>query len=196
MALVHSVGLSYVRLHGRQKGPCDPAAAQRDSASTGWASRRYPQHGHALGMRSCACQTERRDHAQTPREGISLIETGGRGLENWHIDALWSTEKLSIVSRGNAAAMKFIRILMLLFVSPYTHAQSSPLVNLQQVSCDVGLANPQGQGRCSWHGGECGCSSGRDVCCDGSYSPTRGCHSAGLQLADEYVHGYLRSDGT
>ncbi|MGD0291890.1 MAG: hypothetical protein ABSC63_19935 [Candidatus Binataceae bacterium] len=97
--------------------------------------------------------------------------------------------------------MKFIRILMLLsaallFVSPYTHAQSSPLVNLQQVSCDVGLVNPQGQGCCSWHGGECGCSNGRDVCCYGSYSPTRGCHSAGLQLADEYVHGYTRSDGT
>ncbi len=30
-------------------------------------------------------------------------------------------------------------------------------------------------GCCSWHEGVCGCSSGRTVCCDGSYSPTCGC---------------------
>jgi hypothetical protein len=32
-----------------------------------------------------------------------------------------------------------------------------------------------GQGCCSWHGGQCGCSSGRVVCCDGQYSPSCGC---------------------
>lgn len=84
----------------------------------------------------------------------------------------------------------------LLFVTPYAHAQSSQVVNLQQVCGDVGLANPQGQGCCSWHGGECGCSDGRVQCCDQTLSPSCDCHSAGLQLADEYVHGYTRSDGT
>ncbi|TGU71423.1 hypothetical protein E4633_13925 [Geomonas terrae] len=32
------------------------------------------------------------------------------------------------------------------------------------------------RGCCSWHGGVCGCSDGRAVCCDGSYSPTCTCH--------------------
>lgn len=31
------------------------------------------------------------------------------------------------------------------------------------------------QGCCSWHGGVCGCQSGRKVCCDGSYSPSCTC---------------------
>lgn len=30
-------------------------------------------------------------------------------------------------------------------------------------------------GCCSHHKGVCGCSYGRTVCCDGSYSPTCGC---------------------
>lgn len=30
-------------------------------------------------------------------------------------------------------------------------------------------------GCCSWHGGVCGCSSGRALCCDGTLSPTCGC---------------------
>ncbi len=30
-------------------------------------------------------------------------------------------------------------------------------------------------GCCSWHGGVCGCSNGRAVCCDGNYSPTCRC---------------------
>lgn len=32
-----------------------------------------------------------------------------------------------------------------------------------------------GRGCCSWHQGVCGCSAGRAVCCDGSYSPSCGC---------------------
>jgi hypothetical protein len=30
-------------------------------------------------------------------------------------------------------------------------------------------------GCCSWHGGVCGCSNGRVVCCDGTLSPTCTC---------------------
>ena len=99
------------------------------------------------------------------------------------------------------AAMKAIPLLLvfcaaLLFLTSSAQAQISEAANLQQVCGDVGLANPQGQGCCSWHGGECGCSDGRVECCDQTLSPSCDCHSAGLQLADEYVHGYTRSDGT
>lgn len=30
-------------------------------------------------------------------------------------------------------------------------------------------------GCCSWHGGVCGCSAGRALCCDGQLSPSCGC---------------------
>ena len=33
----------------------------------------------------------------------------------------------------------------------------------------------QRSGCCSWHGGVCGCSSGRALCCDGTLSPSCGC---------------------
>lgn len=43
----------------------------------------------------------------------------------------------------------------------------------------LGKTNPfdslEGRGCCSWHGGVCGCQSGRAVCCDGSLSPSCGC---------------------
>lgn len=31
------------------------------------------------------------------------------------------------------------------------------------------------RGCCSWHGGVCGCSEGRALCCDGTLSPSCGC---------------------
>lgn len=31
------------------------------------------------------------------------------------------------------------------------------------------------RGCCSWHGGVCGCSGGRQVCCDGQFSPSCRC---------------------
>ena len=54
----------------------------------------------------------------------------------------------------------------------------------QQSKCDSnkdGLAEVdvkkqlERRGCCSWHGGVCGCSSGRAVCCDGQLSPSCGC---------------------
>lgn len=33
------------------------------------------------------------------------------------------------------------------------------------------------RGCCSWHGGVCGCSWGRIVCCDGQYSPSCTCNT-------------------
>jgi hypothetical protein len=35
------------------------------------------------------------------------------------------------------------------------------------------------RGCCSWHGGVCGCSGGRVVCCDGSFSPSCTCRGDG-----------------
>jgi hypothetical protein len=34
---------------------------------------------------------------------------------------------------------------------------------------------PQGSGCCSNHQGVCGCSGGRAVCCDNTFSPSCGC---------------------
>lgn len=34
---------------------------------------------------------------------------------------------------------------------------------------------PLGRGCCSHHKGVCGCENGRQVCCDGSYSPSCRC---------------------
>ena len=37
------------------------------------------------------------------------------------------------------------------------------------------LLEVERRGCCSHHGGVCGCSDGRALCCDGSLSPTCGC---------------------
>lgn len=41
----------------------------------------------------------------------------------------------------------------------------------EQISIDLFA----GQGCCSHHGGQCGCSGGRVKCCDGTLSPSCGC---------------------
>ena len=37
------------------------------------------------------------------------------------------------------------------------------------------IADEQGAGCCSYHGGVCDCVGGRVVCCDGTYSPSCRC---------------------
>ena len=37
------------------------------------------------------------------------------------------------------------------------------------------IADEQGRGCCSYHGGVCDCVGGRVVCCDGTYSPSCRC---------------------
>ena len=37
-------------------------------------------------------------------------------------------------------------------------------------------------GCCSHHGGVCGCSGGRIVCCDGVFSPSCDCHAPGPSI--------------
>src|SRR6516164_3891354 len=49
--------------------------------------------------------------------------------------------------------------------------------------CSAPADDPMGRGCCSWHQGECGCQNGRDVCCDGTLSPTCACNSLSLGSA-------------
>ncbi len=58
---------------------------------------------------------------------------------------------------------------------------ATPSVESQQQVCDQlkqSGAAPEilaQQGCCSYHGGVCGCSGGRTVCCDGRLSPSCTC---------------------
>jgi hypothetical protein len=71
--------------------------------------------------------------------------------------------------------MKYLLILLLCF-STVSFAE-------EQKSCEQlqkeGFTQEQlaQRGCCSWHGGVCGCTGGRAVCCDGKLSPSCGCHS-------------------
>ena len=44
----------------------------------------------------------------------------------------------------------------------------------EQAKCDLKIAR---SGCCSWHGGVCGCSGGRQICCDGVPSPSCTCRT-------------------
>lgn len=54
------------------------------------------------------------------------------------------------------------------------------IVPVVQVDCEQIMKSGDKEliaqsGCCSWHGGVCGCSSGRAACCDGSLSPSCSC---------------------
>ena len=49
------------------------------------------------------------------------------------------------------------------------------VVEKQQISKDTKLEEVKQRGCCSWHGGVSGCSNGRVVCNDGTYSPSCTC---------------------
>jgi hypothetical protein len=64
------------------------------------------------------------------------------------------------------------------------------------------------RGCCSWHGGVCGCSFGRVVCCDGTFSPscdckadtpespiTDNCDTEGNLLVSDSSEGVLMAQG-
>ena len=59
---------------------------------------------------------------------------------------------------------------------------SDSQVTISAQSCDElrtsGLTSDQltKRGCCSWHDGVCGCSGGRQQCCDGSLSPSCTCN--------------------
>ena len=73
-------------------------------------------------------------------------------------------------------------------ISGYTNIDTAPAeselnaisslfhLNKREPICQVQNEELAGRGCCSHHGGECGCSdSGRDICCDGTLSPSCGC---------------------
>src|SRR5713226_941026 len=57
--------------------------------------------------------------------------------------------------------------------------------------CFASAENPMGRGCYSWHGGECGCQGGRDVCCDGTLSPTCTCHQARPADTNDGLMSYI-----
>ena len=53
------------------------------------------------------------------------------------------------------------------------------VVKVQPAGKVVRLAK---QGCCSWHGGVCGCSGGRVVCCDNTLSPSCTCRAGTVTM--------------
>lgn len=84
-------------------------------------------------------------------------------------------------------------VVISLFVAPLSYAdiqfsKSSVIGSADQngLCSDVLSADELAKrGCCSWHGGVCGCSGGRAVCCDGSYSPSCGCGEGTEEIQDE-----------
>ncbi|PAF41378.1 hypothetical protein [Helicobacter sp. 11S02596-1] len=50
-----------------------------------------------------------------------------------------------------------------------------PMGDKQSLLIKPKTCDTERRGCCSWHGGVCGCSNGRAVCCDGTASPSCGC---------------------
>lgn len=58
-----------------------------------------------------------------------------------------------------------------------TEAAYIPLLSLNTVeNKNITTNEADRSGCCSWHGGVCGCSGSRVLCCDGTLSPTCGCN--------------------
>jgi len=72
----------------------------------------------------------------------------------------------SLYTRHITKEIKMISIIttILLMFDPNTNqCQIQPIQSEEYRGC------------CSWHGGVCGCSGGRAVCCDNTLSPSCGC---------------------
>jgi hypothetical protein len=50
-----------------------------------------------------------------------------------------------------------------------------PISEASEKGSGTSQAAPSGCGCCSHHGGVCGCSGGRALCCDNTLRPTCGC---------------------
>ena len=60
------------------------------------------------------------------------------------------------------------RFLIILFLVFFCSSACFAVISLK--------SEPQRRGCCSHHGGVCGCSHSRAVCCDGTLSPSCGCY--------------------
>lgn len=76
-----------------------------------------------------------------------------------------------------------MRLLVLaLFVCTFTFAvtqsvSAEPKIEILNSISPIPCTEPTlaKSGCCSWHGGVCGCSGGRALCCDNTLSPSCGC---------------------
>ncbi|WP_304545986.1 hypothetical protein [Sulfurimonas microaerophilic] len=73
-------------------------------------------------------------------------------------------------------------IITILFTTLLLFAENTQKCNIQgnvvekqQISKDTKFDEVKQRGCCSWHGGISGCSNGRVVCNDGTYSPSCTC---------------------
>lgn len=76
--------------------------------------------------------------------------------------------------------------LLSLFISVSALAENSTTIKPQQNSNSTACQELRQSGAtseeiakrgcCSWHQGVCGCSGGRQTCCDGTTSPSCTCH--------------------
>jgi hypothetical protein len=71
-----------------------------------------------------------------------------------------------------AFVVLFLMIVMSLLSSPAVAVESC---QSNEVFTEHTTPDLQGQGCCSWHGGVCGCSGNRVLCCDGTLSPSCSC---------------------
>ncbi|WP_265823808.1 hypothetical protein [Geovibrio ferrireducens] len=73
-----------------------------------------------------------------------------------------------------------ILIAAMIFFSAQSADCSQASIKTEYISDSVHTAyiypiEDERRGCCSKHGGVCGCSNGRALCCDGTLSPTCGC---------------------
>jgi hypothetical protein len=76
--------------------------------------------------------------------------------------------------------MKTLFLIVLFLFSSLTMAdqnQPVPSPSCKQSEFNSNSKDMAQSGCCSYHGGVCGCSGGRAVCCDGAFSPSCGCHA-------------------
>jgi hypothetical protein len=75
---------------------------------------------------------------------------------------------------------------MKIFLTLITLTLLSFSLSAEEIKCEQSIfLNDKSQefvqrGCCSHHGGVCGCSGGRQACCDGTLSPSCLCHSDDL----------------
>lgn len=74
-------------------------------------------------------------------------------------------------------------LISIVFISTTLFAESSinitkvnELKSLKEICKDSKALEVKQRGCCSWHGGVSGCSNGRIVCNDGTYSPSCTCY--------------------
>jgi len=71
---------------------------------------------------------------------------------------------------------KLLFALLLILFSNMSTAFDSQCLNVSTSVTSTSSDEVAQRGCCSHHAGVCGCSGGRAVCCDNSFSPTCGCN--------------------